>query len=88
METRDGVIKEIDPGTYARFLLFFPTISSGPIDRYRRFKQDFDKAPSREQYLDDLQMAVRYLFQGFLYKFILGFRRYKQKKWLKNIVGA
>lgn len=23
-----------------------------------------------------------------LYKFILGFRRYKQKKWLKNIVGA
>lgn len=72
METRDGVIKEIDPGTYARFLLFFPTISSGPIDRYRRFKQDFDKAPSREQYLDDLQMAVRYLFQGFLYKFILG----------------
>ena len=23
-----------------------------------------------------------------LYKFILGFRRYKKKKWVKNIVGA
>ena len=23
-----------------------------------------------------------------VYKFILGFRRYKQKKWLKNIVEA
>lgn len=23
-----------------------------------------------------------------VYKFILGFRRYKQKKWLKNIVGV
>ena len=37
MEMRDGAIKKVDPVTYARFLLFFPTISSGPIDRYRRF---------------------------------------------------
>lgn len=72
METRDGAIKEIEPGTYARFLLFFPTISSGPIDRYRRFKKDFDRAPTRQAYLKDLQYAVRYLFQGFAYKFIIG----------------
>lgn len=72
METRDGAIKQIEPGTYARFLLFFPTISSGPIDRYRRFKKDFDRAPTREAYLKDLQYAVRYLFQGFAYKFIIG----------------
>ena len=72
MEIRDGAIKKVEPGTYVRFLLFFPTISSGPIDRYRRFKKDFDKAPTRDQYITDLQYAVRYLFQGFLYKFILG----------------
>lgn len=72
METRDGAIKQIEPGTYARFLLFFPTISSGPIDRYRRFKKDFDRAPTRQAYLKDLQYAVRYLFQGFAYKFIIG----------------
>ncbi len=72
METRDGAIKQIEAGTYARFLLFFPTISSGPIDRYRRFKKDFDRAPTRQAYLKDLQYAVRYLFQGFAYKFIIG----------------
>ena len=42
MELRDGTIKKVDPVMYARFLLFFPTISSGPIDRYRRFAKDFD----------------------------------------------
>ncbi|GHN61356.1 D-alanyl transfer protein DltB [Lactobacillus delbrueckii] len=72
MELRDGTIKQVDPVMYARFLLFFPTISSGPIDRYRRFVKDYDKAPSREDYIKDLSYAVRYLFQGFLYKFLLG----------------
>jgi D-alanyl-lipoteichoic acid biosynthesis protein dltB len=72
MELRDGTIKEVDPIMYARFLLFFPVISSGPIDRYRRFVKDYNEAPSREKYLDDLSVAVKYLFQGFLYKFVLG----------------
>lgn len=72
MEIRDGAIKEVKFGTYLRFLLFFPTISSGPIDRYRRFAKECDIAPKREQYVDDLAHAVRYLFQGFLYKFVLG----------------
>ncbi|MDO4912835.1 MAG: D-alanyl-lipoteichoic acid biosynthesis protein DltB [Lactobacillus sp.] len=72
MELRDGTIKEVNPEIYLRFLLFFPTISSGPIDRYRRFAKDFTKAPERSAYLDDLEIGVRYLFQGFLYKFILG----------------
>ena len=47
MELRDKTIKKVDPITYARFLLFFPTISSGPIDRYRRFKEDYDRASER-----------------------------------------
>ncbi|MDF7668646.1 D-alanyl-lipoteichoic acid biosynthesis protein DltB [Lactobacillus sp. ESL0703] len=72
MEIRDGAIKDVKLGTYLRFLLFFPTISSGPIDRYRRFAKECDIAPKREQYVDDLAHAVRYLFQGFLYKFVLG----------------
>jgi len=32
----DGVIKSLSPAQYLAFLVFFPTISSGPIDRYRR----------------------------------------------------
>ena len=40
MDLRDGVMKEYHPFRYIQFLLFFPTISSGPIDRYRRFEKD------------------------------------------------
>lgn len=72
MELRDGTIKTVSPVMYLRFLLFFPVISSGPIDRYRRFVKDYSKAPTRDAYLKNLQYGVRYLFQGFLYKFILG----------------
>ena len=39
MEIRDGMIKTYKPFRYIQFLLFFPTISSGPIDRYRRFEK-------------------------------------------------
>lgn len=72
MEIRDGAIKKVEPGTYLRFLLFFPTISSGPIDRYKRFKKDFDHVPSRNEYVDLLTKGIKYLFLGLFYKFILG----------------
>ena len=39
MDLRDGVMKEYHPFRYIQFLLFFLTISSGPIDRYRRFEK-------------------------------------------------
>ncbi|MCI1884038.1 MAG: D-alanyl-lipoteichoic acid biosynthesis protein DltB [Lactobacillus sp.] len=73
MELRDKTIKTVNPVDYARFLLFFPTISSGPIDRYRRFVKDYNNPPERSEYLKNLQYGVRYLFQGFLYKFLLGY---------------
>lgn len=72
MELRDKTIKQVEPLMYLRFLLFFPTISSGPIDRYRRFAKDYEKVPKQSEYLNDLELATKYLFQGFLYKFILG----------------
>ena len=38
LETRDGLMKEkISVVELVYFLLFFPTVSSGPIDRWRRF---------------------------------------------------
>ncbi|WP_155287387.1 D-alanyl-lipoteichoic acid biosynthesis protein DltB [Lacticaseibacillus zhaodongensis] len=73
MEMRDGAIKELRPLLYLSFLLFMPTISSGPIDRYRHFAKSYDNAPSRDKYLDMLSHGVRYLFQGFLYKYIIGY---------------
>lgn len=68
---QDRVITRIDPVRYLVFLLFFPTVSSGPIDRYRRFSEDWDRKRSREQVLLDLDGGVHRIFTGFLYKFIL-----------------
>lgn len=39
LELRDGLIKEVPLKEYLYFLYFFPTISSGPIDRFRRFQK-------------------------------------------------
>lgn len=73
MEIRDGAIKEFKLGQTIQFLLFFPTISSGPIDRYRRFVGDYDNQLSREKYLDLLEKGVWYIFLGFLYKFFIAY---------------
>ena len=50
MEIRDGSIKEIKVGKLFQFISFFPTVSSGPIDRYKRFVKDDKKVPTSEQY--------------------------------------
>ena len=73
MEIRDGVLKDYDPWFFLQFLAFFPTISSGPIDRYRRFKKDYLNVPERGHYLDLLEKGVHYLFLGFVYKFMLSY---------------
>ena len=74
----DGLIRELSPGGYAAYMLFFPTVSAGPIDRYRRFVDDWLHARSRSELLRDLDGAVHRIFTGFLYKFILAelIRRY------------
>jgi membrane protein involved in D-alanine export len=56
---------------YLAYLFFFPTISSGPIDRYRRFEKDWQHRRTRAEFLQDLDGAVQRVFTGFLYKFIL-----------------
>ena len=71
IELRDGVIKELKMREYLRFLLFMPTFSSGPIDRFKRFNEDYNAIPEREELLDMLEQAVKYIMYGFLYKFIL-----------------
>lgn len=73
IETRDGAVKDLNWWKFIRFLLFMPTITSGPIDRYRRFSKDYRKVPSREKYLEMVGKAVKYLFIGFLYKFVLAY---------------
>lgn len=71
IEIYDGVIKDIDYIDFLIFLLFFPTISSGPIDRSRRFLEDCENAPSKKEYIELLGNGVQKILIGILYKFIL-----------------
>ncbi|WP_054950929.1 D-alanyl-lipoteichoic acid biosynthesis protein DltB [Numidum massiliense] len=73
MEIRDGLIKEVGTIDFLRFLLFFPTLASGPIDRWRRFQKDTARTLNREEYIDYLYSGINRIFQGFLYKFIIAF---------------
>jgi membrane protein involved in D-alanine export len=67
---RDRLIVSLPASQYFAFLFFFPTISSGPIDRYRRFSQDWNRPRDRTEFWRDLDGAVHRVFTGFLYKFI------------------
>ncbi|WP_225047959.1 D-alanyl-lipoteichoic acid biosynthesis protein DltB [Lacticaseibacillus kribbianus] len=73
MELRDGALKAVPPVAFLRFLLFLPTISSGPIDRFRRFQKDYDAVPTQDAYLEMLGRALKSVMLGFGYKFVLGY---------------
>jgi membrane protein involved in D-alanine export len=68
---QDGLITSLPADQYLAFLLFFPAISSGPVDRYRRFANDWKRNRTRAEFLDDLGGGLHRIFTGFLYKFIL-----------------
>ena len=71
IELRDGVIKDFTFWEFLRFLLFMPTFSSGPIDRFKRFNENYQTIPERDELMDMLEESVSYIMWGFLYKFIL-----------------
>src|ERR1043165_8829659 len=68
---RDRTVKALSLRTYLAYLFFFPPISSGPIDRLRRFEKDALKVRTRSEFLNDLDLAIARTFRGFLYKFII-----------------
>jgi membrane protein involved in D-alanine export len=80
---RDRLIVGLSPAQYLAYLFFFPTISSGPIDRYRRFADDWKRDHSRADFVVDLDGAMHRIFTGFLYKFILGALIYRY--WLEPL---
>jgi membrane protein involved in D-alanine export len=71
LSIHDGTLDEISPAAFLAFLFCFPTISAGPIDRYRRFAEDWRRPRDRTALLGDLDAGVHKVFTGFLYKFIL-----------------
>ncbi|KKY02152.1 alanyl transferase [Paraclostridium benzoelyticum] len=74
IEIYDGAIKEVRISTMVYFVLFFPTLSSGPIDRSRRFEKDLEKNIPKEEYIDDyLIPGIKKIFMGVGYKFVIAF---------------
>ncbi|MDR3306039.1 MAG: D-alanyl-lipoteichoic acid biosynthesis protein DltB [Clostridiales Family XIII bacterium] len=71
VETRDGLIKEFGPLRYVLFLTFFPAISAGPIDRYRRFSGELFAPPGPDRYAELVGQGIQHIFMGFLYNYII-----------------
>lgn len=71
IETYDGVIEQIPLLEFTSYLLFFPCISSGPIDRSRRFHEDYIKVYPRREYMDLLGDGLFKILLGMVYKFVL-----------------
>ena len=71
IELYDGVITKINMTETFAFFVFFPSFSSGPIDRSRRFGEDWKKHRTREEYLDLCARGIWMLLSGAVYKFIL-----------------
>lgn len=70
VESYDGVIKKINVIEFLNFILFFPCISSGPIDRSRRFSEDYEKIYKRTEYLELLGNGLYKIILGLFYKFV------------------
>lgn len=72
IEIYDGAIKEVSILKTIYFFLFFPTLTSGPIDRSRRFEDDLGKSINRRDYIDDyLKLGIKRIIRGIIYKFII-----------------
>ncbi|NLM60568.1 MAG: D-alanyl-lipoteichoic acid biosynthesis protein DltB [Clostridiales bacterium] len=71
IEMYDGLIIEVGLMEFSYFLLFFPSISSGPIDRFRRFRADLEEVPGREKYIELLRVGIWKLMWGALFNFVI-----------------
>ena len=83
IEIYDDVIGEVATMDFLYLCLFFPTISSGPIDRSRRFEGDLNHIKTREEYIVSLSAGLTKIVQGAVYKFVIAAILYQ----LMNIYG-
>ena len=85
LEISDGLIKEkISVKDYLQFLLFFPTVSAGPIDRSRRFLKEINEVMPRKEYLELAGDGVYRIGLGLLYKIVLSTYVYQMLLALNN----
>lgn len=70
IEIHDGHLENINWLKVLFFVCFFPSISSGPIDRYKRFADELEREFSAQTYcVDYLFPGCKKFFWGIVYKF-------------------
>ena len=85
LEISDGLIKEkINIKDYLQFLLFFPIVSAGPIDRSRRFLKEINDVMPRKEYIELAGDGVYRIVLGLLYKVVLSTYVYQMLLALNN----
>jgi len=71
LDTYDGKLTQLRLIYLSYFLLFFPSVSAGPIDRCRRFFDDLDRSLSREEYLALMSRGIWRLTNGALWSIVI-----------------
>lgn len=93
IEAHKGLLKRLNPLDLTYYILFFPTLSSGPIDRWRRFEKELHSPLSRQDYLNYLDDGIWKLVRGIGYKFVIGSLLFtqilekipKDSSWVNNL---
>lgn len=67
----DGVLAEAGAMDFLMFLFFFPTLSAGPVDRFRRFQKEWRTRREPAKFWADMEAGVDLVFRGILYKFVI-----------------
>ena len=88
IETRDGLIDHLDAFEYFYFLVFFPTITSGPILRSRAFVESIEEKLSRDGYLELLYRGAGWFVLGALYKFVAAAIAQWLMWFVPSVIGA
>ena len=83
LDIYDGRLQKLRPVALGYFLLFFPAVSSGPIDRYRRFLSDLDRPPDREHYRTLLAQGIWKLAGGCVSAVVIS--GFIQQYWLATL---
>jgi len=82
IEIYDGIIEKVSAFEFFYLMLYFPAITSGPIDRSRRFNDDINRIVPKDEYLDMVGTGLFKICLGLCYKFVLATSFYQAMLWL------
>lgn len=82
IEIYDKLIDEVNGLEFVYFLTFFPCLTSGPIDRSRRFHQDYIQQKPRKEYLETVGQGLFKICLGLMYKTVFASAFWQCMMWI------